>query len=117
MPTPSTLQDKILALLQTSLIAEELKTAWREKLPTLTEAQQTELLNIFQSEQKIIQTTLQSEQQKNAPQNQTIYRQLLIDMKNLAQTFQKTGLKNAEQKSQTQENTVLTSLEQELSDL
>lgn len=114
MPTT---QDQILALLETSLIAEELKTVWRSKLPTLTDPQKAELLGILQSEKERIGSAIQNEQQKNNEQNQALYRQLLVDMKNLAETFKKNGLKNAEQKSQTQENTVLTSLEQELSNL
>ncbi len=93
MPTP---QDQILALLQTTLINETVKNAWREKLPTLTETQQTELFGILQAEQERVKTAIQTEQQKSAPHNQAIYKQLLADMKNLAQTFQKTGLKNAE---------------------
>jgi len=109
--------DSILALLETSLIAETVKNAWREKLPALTETQQTELLGILQSEQEMTKTAIQTEQQKNTPQNQKAYQQLLIDMKNLAQTFQKTGLKNAEQNSKTDDDTVLTSLEQALSNL
>lgn len=111
------IQNQISALLQTSLIAEEIKKTWRDKLPTLTEAEQAELLNILESEQKAVQETIQAEQNKAAPQNQALYRQLLTNMKNLAQTFQKTGLKTVEKNSQDQENDVLKSLEQELSNL
>lgn len=114
MPTVS---EQILELLQKSLSTEAIKQTWRDKLPALTEAQQTELLSILASEQKAVQEAIQTEQQKNAPQNQAIYRQLLTDMKNLAQTFKKTELKTVEKNSQNQDNDVLKSLEQELSNL
>lgn len=106
----SELDVKIQDLFKASIVSDEFKNYWAEKMPTLNEAQKKELLAILESEQSLLQAEVDK-------LNQNAYRELKKNMGNAARTLNNTMRNELEAKVRGEEEAQLRTLENTLNNL
>jgi len=106
----SELDVKIQDLFKASIVSDEFKKYWAEKMPTLNEAQKKELLAILESEQSLLQAEVDK-------LNQNAYRELKKNMSNAARTLNNTMRNELEAKVRGEEEAQLRTLENTLNNL
>jgi len=102
--------EEIEKLLGKSIITQEMKDYWFDILDRLNDEQKNNLLNILQDEQQMIQTEIEREKSN-------IYRELLVEMKNLAKNFKAKYVGKLEVTEREKEEQMIKSLEDQLNNL
>ena len=102
--------EEIEKLLLKSIITQEMKDYWFDILDRLNSEQKNDLLNILQDEQQMIHAEIEREKSN-------IYRELLVEMKNLAKNFKAKYVGKLEVTEREIEVDMMKSLEDQLNNL